>query len=533
MQPMSLARRLGVGGAVLALVAGCSPSPGSSSLPTSGTTATPAPTATASPSPAPTAAPTPFPATPTPTAAPSPSPGETRTSGWPYRGSWDINDVQFHEDGRVVLVESRWEAGEGRITVLDADGSPVPGWPWTPGQTGDAALHAALGPDDSIYVTARGATDRYPIAWSWRLHRLAPDGTEMAGFPVGLPDVPFCDLAVHGGAAFVSCGDEDEESGVVTAEVTVVEPDGSTRSGWPTEIDMGAGIVGFGPDGRVYLQQWFGGPEGLIMALAPDGRPVEGWPRRVPGASDDDVQIDAQGRVRATSYRGIDGQCAAPARTVYTMLRTDGSTAAGWPVRVRGWSSMPELADDGPMVVASATGRVIAYSSRGVIRKGWPVRGVGVTVGCWGGSRPWAAGNGTTVIVGDGRATLLTASGRMASGWPVTLPYEVANSCNLCAPGPGGPVDPAVGKRAVYIGAYRSVRQEGLAHGQPRVMVIERDGSMPAEAQRRIGTKADDIAWIRIAPTGRVWALLTRYDDDAEQQVAALYLVAQDAVPGS
>ena len=230
-----------------------------------------------------------------------------------------------------------------------------------------------------------------------------------------------------------------------------------------------------------------------------------------------------------TSRGAITEQCGLPDETVYTMLGADGSTVSGWPVTAKGWSSEPQIADDGTMVVVSDTGRATAYTSRGVIKDGWPVRGVGVSTGCGRGSRPWAAGNRTTFIAGDGRATLLQADGRMAPGWPVRLPYAVAPSCPVCTPGPGAPLDPAVGKRAVYVGAYRGDPPGKISHGQPGVMVIERDGSMPAKAQRRLGTTHDDLAWVRIAPTGRVWALLARPDSSA----SALYLVAQDAVPGS
>ena len=459
-----------------------------------------------------------------PSVAPSPSPREAPPSGWPYKTSWGIGDALFGEDGRIVLVESDWEAYQGRVNVLDEDGRPVPGWPWTPGPPGDAALGAVFAPDGSLYVVARGESGS-PITWSWSLHRLSPDGQEMAGFPLDLPAVPFCDLAVNGEAAYISCGDEEPDTGVATSEVTVVEPDGSIREGWPARLAGGAGIVGFGPDGRVYLQVW--GRPGTITALAGDGTLIAGWPRTI--RSGDRVQVDRQGRVRVTSYRGVTGQCARPDRSVYTTLRADGSTGPGWPVKVSGWSSEPELTDDGTMVVASATGRVTSYSSRGALKDGWPVRRVGVTVGCSDGSRPWAAGDGTIVVVGDGRATLLGANGRVASGWPVTLPYEVAASCLACTPGPEGPLAPAVGKRAVYVGAYRGAVPRGRSHGQPSVMVIERDGSMSSESQRRIGTRHDELGWLRIAPTGRVWALLISDDGSS----AALYLVAEDAIPPS
>jgi len=511
MNQKNLPGRIGVVGVVLALVAGCSPSPGTSSQPTSSTTPTGAPSAT------PVAT----------TAAASASPSEAPQAGWPYTSSSGITDALFGEDGRVVLAEH-----DGRVTVLDSSGSPVPGWPWTSGGTGDGAPRVAFGPDGSLYVAVRVGTEVYPATYTWTLHRLSPDGKEMAGFPVDLPAMPFCGLDVNKTDAFIYCQDENEETGNASV-VTVVRPDGSTRNGWPVRTAGLFNSAGFGPDGRAYLYAWYGETGGTITALASDGTAVAGWPRKTGGVVEAGVQIDAQGRVRVTSRSDITEQCGLPDKTVYTMLRADGSAAPGWPVTVKGWSSVPELADDGTMVVTSATGKVTAYSSRGAVEDGWPVSKVGVSVGCGGGSRPWAAGDGTTVVVGDGRATLLTSDGRVASGWPVTLPYEVAESCGFaCTPGPGGPMDPAVGERAVYIGAYQGdlggPGTEGTNTVQPRMMVVERDGSMPSDAQLLIGKVGDTLSWLRIAPTGRVWALTIWYLEDGE--AGALYLVAEDAV---
>ena len=154
MNQRSLLGRIGVAGVVIALVAGCSPSPDTSSQPTGTIISTPAPSA----APVPTSA----------TAA-SVSPSEAPQPAWPYTSSWEIRDALFAEDGRVVLIEYHWEAGEGRITVLDRDGRIVPGWPWSLEPTGDGVPHVAFGPEGSLYVAARsGFTDL------WSLHRLGP-----------------------------------------------------------------------------------------------------------------------------------------------------------------------------------------------------------------------------------------------------------------------------------------------------------------------------------------------------------------------
>jgi hypothetical protein len=518
------ARRLLVGLTVMFLLAGCAAGATPTPPPT------PMPTAMATPTQSPTLAPTPTQSLATP--APPASPSSAPQSHWPYTSSSGITDALFGEDGRVVLAE-----GDGRVTVLDGNGSSVPGWPWAPGTTGDGAPRVVFGPDGSLYVAVRVGTEVYPATYTWALHRLDPDGKEMAGFPVDLPPMPSCDLAVNGADAFVSCQDENEETGNATV-VTIVQPDGSTRNGWPVRMTGLFNSAGFGPDGRVYLSAWYGEPGGKITALASNGTVVAGWPRKIGGEGEPGVQIDAQGRVRLTSSRDVaQEQCGLPAQTVYTMLQADGSTAPGWPVTVKGWSSEPQLAADGTMVVAAATGKVTAYSSLGVVQDGWPVSKVDVNVECTGGSQPWAAGDGTTVVLGDDHATLLAADGKVASGWPVTLPYGPADSCGFaCTPGGSGPMEPAVGERAVYIGAYQgdaggAGTEGGTNTVQPRVMVVERDGSMPSDAQVPLGKVGDTLSWLRIAPTGRVWALTASTQEDEE--AGTLHLVAEDTALGS
>ena len=506
MSRQNLVQRFGVFGVVLALVAGCSLSSGASSQPTGTTTPSAALPATASP-------------TPTSAAAPSASPSAALQLGWPHTTSWQILDALFGEDGRVVMIETDEQSDQTRVNTLAADGTVLDGWPWTPAGTGsDTSARAALGPDDSVYVAVRG-----------KLHRLSSAGTELPGFPVDLPSLPWCGLdAAADGSAFVTCQDEDEEAGTTSTVVTAIRPDGSTAAGWPVRLAGSGESVGFRPDGALVV----GTSEektSTITVVGRDGRVLSGWPQIVGGTAS--ITLDARGRVRITARTWTEGQCAPAARTVYSMLEPDGKRSAGWPISMKGWASDPEIADDGTMYVVTDAGRAVAYSVAGTVIDGWPVSKVDASVDCGDGSRPWAAGDGTIVVVGDGRATLLTGDGQMASGWPVTLPYGPASSCGFaCTPGPAGPLAPVVGRRAVYIGAY----QGDLGHGtdgtntvQPRVMVVERDGSMPADAQLLIGKVGDALSWLRIAPTGRVWALVSGEDS------AVLHLVAEDAAAGS
>jgi hypothetical protein len=128
------------------------------------------------------------------------------------------------------------------------------------------------------------------------------------------------------------------------------------------------------------------------------------------------------------------------------------------------------------------------------------------------------------VVSGEGRITLITPAGRIASGWPVKPPYAPVDACNQCTPGPGGPLDPAVGRKGIWVAAYRRER--------PRVVGIARDGSMPKGWQHTVGERGDGIEWIRTAPTGRVWMLLGRWvetgGDDDGIGIGILVPVAED-----
>jgi hypothetical protein len=59
----------------------------------------------------------------------------------------------------------------------------------------------------------------------------------------------------------------------------------------------------------------------------------------------------------------------------------------------------------------------------------------------------------------------------------------------------------------VYVAAYGNDR--------PRVVTLSRDGSLVAGGQRVAGETGEEIGWIRIAPAGRVWMLLTQHVDDS------------------
>ena len=499
-------RRLAGALLVLALVAGCEAAP----VPPTAAPATPTVVAPATASPIATAAPS-------GSVAPSASPSAGAPKARTYGATGEIGDVRFAPDGRIVLVERDWTANVSRVVALDPYGNVLPGWPWTQGDTGNPIAMAELGPEGSVYVAVRGAQG-VPQTYTWTLHRLDAEARELTGFPVALPGVPVCGMAVGpDGTAYLNCEGEDATTAAGVSTVRAVRPDGSTASGWPVVLQGGGTVEGFRPDGAIVIttvdeRGW------RIAVIRPDGTSAPGWPRGTPVGSS--VAIDGGGRIHVTAHDWSEGECGPSTRTTYNVLRRDGTKVPGWPVTLRGWASEPLVADDGSMTILTRNGRAIRYGRSGKVVDGWPVTGVGVSVGCYSGSVPVSAGKDGVVVVGDGQATRLTNGGRIARAWPVDLPYKPAITCPGCTPGPAGPLAPAIGARGTYVAAYRRDR--------PRIMVLVRDGSLPKGRQKAIGKKGDDVEWVRIAPNGRVWALLSRWSNETEAISGLLVPVATD-----
>jgi hypothetical protein len=486
------------------------PSPSSSPVPQSSPARSEAPARSTAPSAPPTTAPSPSAAQSSSPAAPGAVDART------YRSPAEIRDVLFAPDGRIVLVESDWAGNRSAIVTLDEHGSVLSGWPWSAGDTGNPIADAALGPDRSVWVAVRGQTTG-PLAWSWNLHRLDSGAHELPGFPVPLPDVPFCDLAVAAaGIAYAWC-ESDGDPGPVSTVVRAFRPDGTTVAGWPVSLDGSASIAGFRPDDGIVIETR-SGRGSTVTVLRPDATVVEGWPRPVP--SDATVAVDTDGRLHVTARTWSEGQCGPADRTSYTVLRRNGTTVPGWPISRRGWASDPLVADDGSMTIVTDTGRAVRYAPGGEIMDGWPVMGVAVSVGCYAGSLPVSAGGAGVVVAGEGKVTLLAAGGRVARGWPVDPPYRLAFACETCVPGPSAPLPPAVGRRGVWVGTYRGER--------PRIVGITRDGRLPKTWQRAVGQRGDQLVRVDVAPTGRVWALLGRWSNGAQAETSLLVPVGED-----
>lgn len=519
--------------AVLAMtIVGCSPAPSITPSPGSSSASAPvAPTtalATASMSPSSASPTAPAVSTPSSLPAPAPSPSPSAAAGWPFRTTTAVQDVLFLDDGRVAVNAIDTASQSLSVAMLLPDGSMAAGWPWQPSPDEASLADVVPGPAGSLYVLGRAGPLSSPDDWKETLHRLAADGTEMAGFPVTMPAVSYCALmASPSGSAVVAC-QQDATTTVSSPATTValVRPDGTSPAGWPVRVADGATPVGFLHDGGLVLRVDTNTAM-RVAVLDASGRLAAGWQRPAFGGISD-VSVDPAGRVRVVSRDFQDGECGAPIRTTYAVLGSNGRPAAGWPVSISGWGSGPVIRSDGSMVIATSGGRVLAYSLDGRRLAGW-TSSVPVAAGCFGGSTPVSAGTDGQLVLSYQRATLVTSGGRIAGGWPTSVPGTVAIDCPTCTPGPAAPIPPVVGRTGIYVAAYGPRTTDG-ASGAPRVAVFRRGGGLPA-SQQVIGASGNEVAWLRMAPDGRVFALLTH--DDGATAGSTLVLVARDRPVGS
>ncbi len=88
-----------------------------------------------------------------------------------------------------------------------------------------------------------------PLAWAWTMHRLDASARELPGFPVALPDLPICAMAVGPtGTAYVACErEQDEDGGTIASTISAVRPDGSIPAGWPVEFEGSGRSPASGP----------------------------------------------------------------------------------------------------------------------------------------------------------------------------------------------------------------------------------------------------------------------------------------------
>jgi hypothetical protein len=479
------------GAVLLALVAGC----GSLLSPSS------SPVTSSPPSGTPTTGPTDGAAA---TASPSASP--TPIEAWTHETD-EIRGLSFADDGTAYVFTWSGEA-PSRVVALDPGGAVMPGWPQEigSGSTG-IGWGPAVAPDDSILVLAFAYTgDDLTINYS--LHRYAPDGSVVEGWPYVAPSGDECGAGLFDdeGRVLLACGTESGGR--------VVALDSAGETAWESAIDLPlATEIRLGSGGRIYV----GSPNsaGGLAALDPNGDPVAGWPIRIDEPYAFDVAPTGAVVVR---WRDHPAQeiCNEGGSTVYLAIAEDGGVLPGWPMILAGPASMPAFDRDGTVYVTDAADRLFAVEPDGSVPSGWPAVIPGTTGTCFGPPDPVVGPDGT-VFVGTGRAppagslTAVSPDGAIVDGWPYLPDGELAYPCVGCTPGPGDPSPPLIDGDRIFVATFPGGDVGGVA-----IVSLARDGSMRAGWPLRVD--ADEAA-LHLAPDGRLFAVLVDVDDLARTRL--------------
>ncbi len=277
------------------------------------------------------------------------------------------------------------------------------------------------------------------------LSLLDADGEVMPGWPVELDG--FCSGAVTDGIqrVYAAC-----DISVEGPTLHGFNASGAVADGWPVILPAPIGTVSvndftavcgrqlppisLGADGTLYVSTWDESVR-LLHAIDPAGQPRAGWPQPLPG----DNQFGCGGftllpdqTLRAWGYEGEPsvpielGYGPFAQRTVFTALAADGSTLPGWPFGSTGTGSGALIGADGTLYHVSEAGNVWAHGMDGQPKPGWPFA-LGEE---W--MSPYLAPDGRLVLLsatGTGEIVAIGPDGATSPGWPRRLLVGRASPC--------------------------------------------------------------------------------------------------------
>ena len=374
--------------------------------------------------------------------------------------------------------------GPCRLDYLPEPVEDEPGWPVLvsgpcrgTARTQDGGAIAACDSQGAVLVHQFSAAGVPRAGWPVRL----PGSTASVYdnlFTIGCGDDASSLALTSTGALVVAVVDGSE------ALVHVLEPDGSPRSGWPRPFPGdspghdgigGNGCRGFdlGPDGSILVWGYEGVEQDIELSAArtelsvyePDGRTRSGWPRGSTGAASRPV-IGADGSVTYVSASGK-----------VWRHEAGGKIAAGWPYQLK-VKTAPYVTPDGRIVVIDGehgSRTAISLDRSGAMVPGWPVALDDVETRCLFGDTPCAgsvepaigADGALYVALGDGSIVALESAGRDVAGWPVEL-GEGAHVTDLRLDG-----------SRLVVAAVRCSSDDGrcLGDSTPMTLLLGRDGS--------------------------------------------------------
>ncbi|RJQ42516.1 MAG: hypothetical protein C4534_09865, partial [Gaiellales bacterium] len=298
--------------------------------------------------------------------------------GWPQQIDSD-STIAFMDTPTVADLDGDGSAETlysylDQLYVVQADGTPYPGWPRQFTYMSWSQRSPAVGEldgDDALEIIFNDGA--YTYAWN-------DDGTVVAGWPVyiGTYTMPVVtDIEDDGVNEVVIVGIYKSNSGI-----RIVDADGSLRPGWPVATPaswQGQPAVG-DIDGDGLKEIVFAGSYGETYAYNDDGTTVPGWPvvthsslnYSYPGMGD----LDGDGSMEVVIGSNL--------KKVYA-LDGDGTTLSGWPQSTAGYAySSPAVGDidnDGAVEIVAgcsmyggySTRKLYAWEADGSLMAGWPV----------------------------------------------------------------------------------------------------------------------------------------------------------------
>ncbi len=329
----------------------------------------------------------------------------------PLQGSVVAADLE--RTGHPALVVS---LTTGLITVVRADGSTPPGWPRLfdrlpqPAYPYGAAAVGDLDGDGSSEIVTCVVSGNMPRRNF--LYAMRADGSDLPGWPIEIkpPGTGYYSCSGAGVllADLTGDGRMDVVRGMNLDEVQAYDGSGRPLPGWPFRLppDAAGRIRGINADlaaadldgdGRQEVIFVESGLEPRLVAVAPDGRPMPGFPRVLPSIVDQQAPVaadlDGDGRpelIQATlPYTGAflasssrqRQNVAATQPTVpasLNVLRADGSSPPGWPRDLASggpWGALiADIDGDGlPEILQQDGDLLYAYNAGDAVLPGYPL----------------------------------------------------------------------------------------------------------------------------------------------------------------
>jgi hypothetical protein len=285
----------------------------------------------------------------------------TPARGWPFAlgenfGSPVLCDLNG-DDIKEVITGNR-----SRLYVLDAAGNVLPGWPRTVGSVDNSVAVADVDEDGEPEIFV-GAANSPP-----RLYGFNPDGTNVPGFPVNLPNTTWMNISAPAiadvdGDGHLDVGAQSERG------VAFFDRFGAPLPGWPYLWQQQQNIVWSAPAvadldgdgdqevvvGNNVLYNW------SIHVIRHDGTAMPGWPIATNNifASPSVGDLDGDGDLEIVVQEGDPTWYGGRMH----VLHHDGTYLPGWPRLIADeWESsrsnpmIVDADDDGQPEIVTATG---------------------------------------------------------------------------------------------------------------------------------------------------------------------------------